>query len=139
MGKKFIVDTSAWIAYYLSDENDHVKIKNLIKRLVKEHTAIFISNDIIDETITRLVQTTNPKVVALFIKTISENINRNILTQLWVDEEIQAEAFEVVKKFAEHKLSLTDATTISLVKKFNIESVISLDSDFIKVGISTLP
>lgn len=139
MGKKFIIDTSAWIAYYLSDETEHIKIKNLIKRLIKEHVAIFISNDVIDETITRLVQTTNPKVVALFIKTISENINRNILNQLWVDDEIQTEAFELVQKYSEHKLSLTDATTIALAKKFSIESVISLDSDFIKVGILTLP
>lgn len=138
MSNQVFIDTSAWIAYYLSDETNHIRIKSIIKRLLKERTIVFTSNDVIDETVTRLVKTTNSKIVAQFIKVISENISKNSLTQLWVDEQIQAEAFELVQKFAEHKLSLTDATTIALIKKFNIESVVSLDSDFVKVGIHTL-
>ena len=63
----------------------------------------------------------------------------NSLVQFWIDEEIQNEAFELVQKFSEHRLSLTDATSIALIKKFSIESIISLDTDFIKVGIPTLP
>lgn len=138
MSNQVFIDTSAWIAYYLSDETNHIRIKSIIKRLLKERAIVFTSNDVIDETVTRLVKTTNSKIVAQFIKVISENISKNSLTQLWVDEQIQAEAFELVQKFAEHKLSLTDATTIALIKKFNIESVVSLDSDFVKVGIHTL-
>ncbi len=139
MYRKIFIDTSGWIAYYLSDESGHIRIKNLLKGFVKTHTSIFTSNDIIDETVTRLIQRTNPKVVAKFIKNFSENLYLGGITQLWVDEEIQSEAFELVQKYSEHRLSLTDATTIALVRKFDIESVISLDSDFKKVGISTLP
>lgn len=139
MSKRVFIDTSAWIAYYLSDEPDHIKIKNVLKSLAKERASIFTSNDIIDETVTRLVQRTNPRVVGKFTKVISESISRGTPTQLWVDEEIQTEAFAIIKKFSEHKLSLTDATTIVLVRRFNIESVVTLDSDFIKVGMSVLP
>lgn len=139
MGNRIFIDTSAWIAYYLSDERNHIKVKSTIKSLLKERAIIFTSNDIIDETVTRLVKTTNPKIVAQFINVICENINKNTLTQLWVDEQIQTEAFRLVEKFTEHKLSLTDATTITLMKKFSIKSIISLDSDFRKVGITTFP
>lgn len=138
MSRRVFVDTSAWMAYYLSDEPDHVRIKNLIKRLIKDHVAIITSNDIIDETVTNLIYT-NSKVTKKFIDFMSESIKLQRIIQLWVDEEIQNEAFKLVQKYSEHKLSLTDATSIALIKKFSIESIISLDSDFIKVGIPTLP
>ncbi len=135
---QFFIDTSAWLAYYLSDEPDHIRIKNIIKTLLKENRTIVTSNDIIDETVTFLIYN-KPKLVPKFIDLIKKTITTSSVIQLWVDEEIQVHAFELVQKFQEHKLSLTDATTIALVKKFSIDSVISLDSDFIKVGIPTLP
>lgn len=138
MSHRVFIDTSAWMAYYLSDEPDHIQIKNLMKRFAKDRVAIITSNDIIDETVTNLIYT-NPKVAKKFIDFMSEGIKIQRIIQLWVDEQIQSEGFELVQKFSEHKLSLTDATSIALIKKFSIESVISLDSDFIKIGIPTLP
>ncbi|MBI2022386.1 type II toxin-antitoxin system VapC family toxin [Candidatus Daviesbacteria bacterium] len=135
---KVFIDTSAWMAYYLSDEPDHIRIKNLIKRFIKERTVIVTSNDIIDETVTNFIYL-NPKVANKFIEFVIKSIETKWLTQLWVDEEIQIEAFEIVQKFSGHKLSMSDATTVVLMKKYNLESIISLDSDFKKVGISTLP
>ncbi|MBI3290078.1 hypothetical protein HYZ78_01650 [Candidatus Microgenomates bacterium] len=70
---------------------------------------------------------------------MKSGLEKGAIVQLWTNEEIQNEAFGVVQKYAEHKLSLTDATTIALVRRFNIERVISLDSDFVKVGIATSP
>lgn len=138
MTPKVFIDSSAWIAYYFSDEPGHIRIKNIIKNFIRKHITIATSNDIIDETVTLLIYA-KPKLAAKFIEFIKNNISANAITQLWIDEDIQNQAFGLVEKFAEHKLSLTDATTIALVKKFKIESVISLDSDFIKVGIHTLP
>lgn len=139
MIKKVFIDTSAWISYSLSRQPKHSIIKNLIKHLIKDKLTIYTSNDVVDETATRLIYDTDIKIAQKFINLIKDSNHTNSLVQLWVDEEIQNEAFGFVEKFAEHKLSLTDATTIALIKRFNIESVISLDSDFIKVGITTLP
>ena len=136
---KSFVDTSAWISYSLSQQPEHIIIKNLVNRLIKDHVTIVTSNDVIDETVTRLIYDTNIKIAQEFISRIKASSQTDSLVQLWVDEQIQAEAFETVEKFAEHRLSLTDATTIVLMNRFNIESVISLDSDFRKVGIKTLP
>lgn len=136
---KVFIDTSAWISYSLSRQPQHSTIKDLIKQLIKNNALIYTSNDIVDETITRLLYDTDIKITKKFIDFLQTYIENRSLIQLWVDEEIQSEAFELVQKFAEHKLSLTDATTIALVKKFSIESVISLDSDFRKVNIKTRP
>lgn len=139
MVQKVFIDTSAWISYSLSKQPKHSTVEKLIKQFVKAGATIYTSNDVIDETVTRLVYDTDIKIVQRFINLINKGVKSNNFIQLWVDEEIQTEAFELVKKFVEHQLSLTDATTIALVKKFSIESVISLDSDFLKIGIPTLP
>lgn len=137
--RKVFIDTSAWISYSLSRQPTHSVIKNLIKQLTKDNIIICTSNDVIDETVTRLIYDTNIKITKDFINLIKTSSQTNSLVQLWVDEQIQSEAFETVEKFAEHKLSLTDATTLVLINRFNIDAVISLDSDFRKVGIKTLP
>lgn len=139
MGRKIFIDTSAWISYSLSGQSQHSTIRNMIKKYIKDKVIICTSNDVIDETVTRLIYNTDIKVAEKFINLIIDGIKNNNLIQLWVDEEIQNEAYGLVKKFSEHKLSLTDATTIVLMKRSSIESVISLDSDFKKVGIATLP
>lgn len=139
MTQKVFIDTSAWISYSLSRQPKHSTIKNLIKKLIKEGTLVYTSNDVVDETVTRLIYDTNIKITQKFTDLINEGVVSHHLVQLWVDEEIQTAAFGLVQKFAEHKLSLTDATSIALIKKYHIDSVISLDSDFAKVGISTLP
>ncbi len=138
MPHQVFIDTSAWISYFLSGQPKHSIIRKLIKKLVKEG-SIYTSNDVVDETVTRLLYDTNLKITEKFIDLIKEGIKTNSLIQFWIDEEIQNEGFELVQKFSEHKLSLTDCTTIALIKKHSIESVISLDSDFKKVGVSTLP
>lgn len=136
--QRVFIDSSAWLAYYLSDEPDHVRVKNLIRGFTKEGKVMVTSNDIIDETVTFLIYH-KPLLAVKFIDFIKKTILTNNITQLWVDEAIQTEAFDLVQKFVEHKLSLTDSTSIVLSKKFSIESIISLDSDFRKVGIPTLP
>lgn len=136
---KVFIDTSAWISYSLSGQPKHSTIKSLIKQLIKDNALIHTSNDVVDETVTRLFYDTDIKTANKFINLIKDGVKSNTLIQLWIDEEIQTQAFDLVQKFAEHRLSLTDATSIVLIKKFSIESVISLDSDFAKVGISTFP
>lgn len=139
MANKIFVDTSAWISYFGSNQPKHINIKNLIKTAIKDGEVICTSNDVIDETVTRFIYDTNIKITLEFINFIKSSITKNNLVQLWIDEQIQAEAFKLLEKFGEHKLSLTDVTTLVLMNRFNIDIVISLDSDFKKVGLKTLP
>jgi predicted nucleic acid-binding protein len=66
-------------------------------------------------------------------------VRRGLLTQLWTDEQLQVEAWEILKKFREHKLSLTDATSVALIERFRLDAITSFDQDFKKIGITTLP
>ena len=65
--QKVFIDSSAWIAYALRGERLHGKMKQLIEQLLKNKSTLFTSNDVIDETITRLVSVTNLHIVKTFI------------------------------------------------------------------------
>ena len=105
--RKVFIDTSAWISYSLSKQPKHPTIKSLIKRLSKTGIIIHTSNNVIDETVTRLIYDTDLKITKRFINLINDGIKDSNIIELWVDEQIQSEAFEIVQKFFEHKLSLS--------------------------------
>ena len=136
---KIMVDTSAWLALTLLHERTHDQIDDFIKSEQKKDTVLFTTNDIISETITRLVYDNNLQTAQIFISRLNQAIKTKFLVQSWTDELIQQEAFAILEKFRDHKLSLTDATTIVIMRRFNLDAVLTLDSDFKKIGIHSLP
>lgn len=63
---------------------------------------------------------------------------RNLLV-LWTDEVLFEKAWDFFVKFAEHKLSFTDAEIIAFVKDLKLNEVLTLDKGFSKVGLSIRP
>lgn len=139
MAPKIFVDTSVWLAYLLKSEPDHARVKSSLAKYLEEGTLIFTSNDVIDETVTRLVYKTNPVIVKNFLGLLAKSLTARALTQIWVDEAIQSEACKIVQKYADQKLSLTDATSMVICKRFSITTVLTLDSDFAKLGFNSAP
>lgn len=139
MDYKLFIDATAWINFVLIGEPHHEKAVAFMNQCLKERKALFTSNDIIDETVTRLRYRVNLKVAEDFFALFKENLKLGVLTQLWIDEVIQLEAWRLLKKFHEHKLSLTDATSIALIERFHLDGIVTFDSDFKKIGIHTLP
>ena len=139
MPPKVFVDTSAWIAYSLKGEPKHEIIRKLIKESIEKGSILTTSGDVVDETITRLVYDTNLTIAQKFFEFISQATRDSRLVQLWTDEETQKEAAGVLEKFCDHKLSFTDATSVVFIKRFGIQKIITLDSDFAKIGLRSLP
>lgn len=138
MLNKFFIDSSMWIAYAVKEDPLHQVAVNTLKKSIKS-AILYTSNDVFDETITRLVYTVGVGKAKRYYTTFQDNLEKGTLTQLWVDEKIQIEAWQILTKFSEHKLSLTDATSIALVRRFNLDAVVTFDSDFKKLGVSSLP
>ncbi len=136
---KIFVDSSAWIAFAIHDEPRHKDVVNVVEEALKGSTVLFTSNDVVDETVTRLVTSVGFHKAKSFYTPFRQNIKNGFVRQLWVDEVLQGEAWRLLEKFSDQVLSFTDATTVVLMKRFNIGTLITLDSDFIKIGIPVLP
>lgn len=139
MHKKLFIDTSAWLAVYIPTEKSHLRITRILKKEIDARSVLYTSNYIIDETVTRLLYDASWDVTKQFLQYLHKSIAEHFLVELWVDEQIEADAFSIFTLFKEHKLSLTDATTVVFIRRYKMDAVISLDSDFKKIGLSVLP
>jgi len=54
-----------------------------------------------------------------------------------IDEVTFDKSLNSLLKFAEHKISLTDATSYTLFKDLQLDEIFTLDSDFKKIGLKT--
>jgi len=133
------VDTSAWLAYMQPEEHRHKEVKKILTGFLKDCSVLCLSSDNTNEIITRLVYNIKKSLVNKFIRYLDEAKKEGSVKEFWVDESLRSDGINLVNKYFEHQLSLTDATSLAVMKRYNIKTIVSLDSDFKKVGAHTLP
>lgn len=136
---RVLIDTSAWVAYYLKNEPLHQTILQLLFNLISHHTSIFITNDILDETITRLRTNQNLSLANKFFAYLTRGFETQTIAQLFVDEPLQKEAMAILIKYSDHELSMTDATSMAIMRRFNLKTILTLDHHFSACGFKSLP
>lgn len=137
--KRIFVDTSAWVAFVLKDETNHRKVHAYFDNETKAKSVFFTSDYVLDETYTRLLTNQSVFSAKKFREKIIEAKEMERLAILWTDKGICDKAWEYFMKFSDHKLSFTDATIYTLVKKFTIDEVLTLDKGFKKSGLVIRP
>lgn len=137
--KKIFVDTSAWINFLLEGEPGHREAGAYMEKEIKKGAKLLTSNLVLVETATRLLYDHSLRVAQAFRRQVEEAEKQRRLAVLWVDEPVLHEAWEVFEKFAEHKLSLTDATSVVLMKRMKLSVIFAFDDDFRKVGLRMEP
>lgn len=140
MWDKIFVDTSAWISYLVPTQPDHQAFKKLFHQAIAGHSLTYTSNDVVDETHTRLRYDMGWPTAKKFIDHFSRAQQTKSVVQLWTDELIQSEAFIFAEKYKDHKLSLTDISSAILMKHFRITTIFTTDhSHFTTLGFRVLP
>lgn len=132
---KLFVDTSAFVAVVDHADQFHPAAKAFIDAL-PEHVQLITSNYILDEMITRLRMTVGAEVAIRAVERIWGDDHYRIHT---VDRSIEEDALKRLRKYAEHRLSFTDCTTLVLLERSGIERLFAFDEDFRKIGYTLLP
>lgn len=134
---KIFIDTSAFVAIIIKDESLHRQVIEQYNAY-KEKRARFLTSDyVLDEVYTRCMSIGGSHRTKLALSLIHEALTHDDLSLLLVEPHIFKEAEEAFLKFAEHKLSFTNATTYILYKDFAIDEIFTLDEDFKKIGAKT--
>lgn len=133
---KIFIDTSAFVALLVENEQFHQKIVEKYKSYRQQRATFFTSYYILDELYTRLLYF-NVSNIKQHIQAIQHSISENEITAMQVSEALFEKSLTVFLKYSDHKVSFTDATTFVLYKDFNLDEVFTLDSDFKKMRINT--
>ncbi len=134
---KIFIDTGVFIALFVSSEKYHQQTAGKYKSYRKQRVSFFTSFFVLDELFTRLIYDFGHYKTQKVIDLLEKSIQKEELTVLDVDKTTFKKAGGALLKFADHKISFTDATSYVLYKDFGMDEIFTLDSDFKKIGAQT--
>lgn len=134
---KVFIDTSAFIAYFIKQENFHEDVMRRMKLFLQQKVILLTSDYVLDELLTWFSAKQNKHTLEQLIAGLEKMQERDELRVLLIDPTIFKKAQEVLMKFSEHKISFTDATTYVLYKDFKLDEIFTLDRDFKKMRAKT--
>lgn len=136
---KILIDSSAFISLLVADQYTHKQAINIFNELKKRNVRLFTSNLILSESYTWLLYKNGLKIANGLKNMIEETEKEGFLEIFWIDDLLSRETWTYFIKFAEHKLSFTDAFSFLLVKKFRLDGIFTFDASFKKVGLQVKP
>lgn len=134
---KVLIDTSAFIAYFIKQEAHNGEVTKKYEVYRKQKATFLTSNYIICELLTWFNAKYHRSVLEKVVSTLTRLENEGEMSVLYIDRVIARKSLETLIKFSDHKISFTDATSYVLYKDFNLEEVFTLDDDFKKMRINT--
>ena len=107
--------------------------------LIRSQKVLHTSNYVFTETVTRLNTGKKWHYTFNFINFFENSIKSGAIIKYWVDNDLETQAVNFLRKYSNHRLSLTDATIAVLVKKHRLGEIITTDGHFGKIGLKVLP
>ena len=130
------IDTGAFIARYIQDDQYHGKAVELWKRLEHRSVRLFTSNFVLDETLTLLGRRAGYPFAVERARVIYAS---EVLSILRPSEDSEYEAIDLFSKYADQKVSFTDCVSFALMHHQKITQVFSFDHHFEMAGFSLYP
>lgn len=133
---KIFIDTSAFIAHIVASEQHHQIVEEKF-RYYKSQRALFLTSDyVLSELFTRIVYDFGGKILEQTIKGVRSAISKGEIQLLTMDTATCYRSADVMIKFSDHPISLTDASIVVLYKNLALDEVFTLDSDFKKLNVT---
>jgi len=130
------VDTGAFLARYLEKDAHHRTAREGFRRIEKDGLPVVTSNHVLDETITLLGRWAGHRFAADRARAIHASRAFRILRP---DEGDEVGALRQFERFADQKVSYTDALSFVLMRKEKIREAFSFDRHFVLAGFALWP
>jgi len=123
------IDTGVFVAARNKRDINHEKAVNLLREALKgKYGRIYTSDYIFDEAVTVALVRTRKSDIAIDMGNFI--LSSKKLRILHVDKLVFMDAWRIFKKYVNKKLSFTDAVSIALMRRYNIDYIMSFDKHF---------
>lgn len=133
---KVFVDSSAWLALEIKNDQNHQQAKARVKKLINQRVLFFTNDYVLSETYTRLIYDIHLTAARDFHQKISQGSNQT-LSLLEVSPSERELAWQELEKYADHRLSFTDATIIVHFRRYHLDQIFTFDTHFEKIHLPT--
>ena len=130
------IDTGAFIALWVDHDGRHSAAEAALAALREERARLFTSNFVLDEAVTHVGRFAGAKFVAEQARNI---LDSKAITMLRPDEEDERSALVLYEKYADQRLSFTDAVSLALMRRHRIKRAFTFDAHFAYAGFSLWP
>jgi predicted nucleic acid-binding protein len=127
------IDTSAFIALIVSDDEFHLAAANLFKEAAQSDEKLFTSNYVLLETVFLLQREIGLPAVNDFRKLMLP-----LVIVIWVDEKINNDCLNNLIAAEKRKISLTDYSSFYILDSYKIDRVFTFDKHFKEKGYQIL-
>jgi len=126
------LDTGFFVAFHNSRDVNHQRAVEIMEKLLTdEYGPIFTSEYIFDEAVTVALMRTGRHDLAVDLGNLILGIDHpKFVTILPIEEEIFNSTWSTFKSYSKQGLSFTDCSSIALIRKLGIKSIVSFDRGF---------
>lgn len=134
--KWVFADSSAIIAYFYKRDENHLRARSAIERLISEKRRLVVTDYVFDECVTGIKSNAGPEYASRgggFI------LGSSVIEFIWLDQEMKLRAWEYFIAHEDKGYSFTDCTSFVLMKELNITHYIAFDKHFAQAGFRPFP
>lgn len=136
MEREVYVDAGAWIAITDTRDKYHKAGSDLYKRLLTERRILVTTNLVVAEAYIIIRRTGGYEPAMRFLRSLRDSVR---LRKVYSDAALEAEAEEILERFADQDFSLADAVSFVVMKDREIEEAFAFDQHFVTAGFGLLP
>jgi predicted nucleic acid-binding protein len=133
---RVFVDTGAWFAVQVTDDRHHKMARATFEQLLGAVQALVASNLVIGETYTLLRLSRGYREAKRFLDMLAQSRR---IERLFITEQLERKAYEVLERFADHPFSFVDATSFALMREQRIQHAFAFDAHFATAGFLRIP
>ena len=133
------VDTGAWIALSVRQDQLHPSAAAHARRLARALTPLLTTNYVMLETCTYIRYHYNHQKVLAFDTVIQNLIQGGRLTIAWVTEEVHKRALDIFREYDDQLFSIADCASFVIARDRKIREVFGFDKHFLTMGFILRP
>jgi predicted nucleic acid-binding protein len=134
-----LVDTGAWIALVVRQDECHQIAASHARRLARVLTPLLTTNYILLETYT-YIRYHYGHHKALELDTVLQTLIRaGRLIVVWVTEEVHVRALDIFRKYEDQTFSVVDCASFIVARDRKIRDVFGFDKNFLTMGFVLRP
>jgi len=130
------IDTGGFCAAFIREDRHHLLGAEVMRAAVSSGAALITTNHVLGETYTLLRTRFDRPSAWRFRDAVDQSAAMEIVH---VDEELERDAWELLRKYADQSFSYVDATSFALMRARRIRRALAFDHHFAAAGFVRVP
>lgn len=126
--RRAFIDTGAWYAYFVGDDEDHGSVTSVLE---DESLTLVTSSYVFDEVITLIAARLHHEAARQVGSSLRDP---SIVEMEWVTVSDEKAAWQRFRQRSDKSYSFTDCTSFVIMHRLGLEHVLTTDADFDQEG-----